>query len=158
MSDYTGPGVYEISPANALGKRVSAWGGATTSGTAVKLYSPAQAENLIWEIVAAGGERGDPETGNRQYHIIGVQSGLLLCAAQDGTDTDVTLSTRSVRHGSSRWEIIPAKNGYYQFASALNRNKWLAVRGQLNADGTPLMTYAKTDAPHFQFKLSKPNF
>ena len=36
----------------------------------------------MWEIVAAGGDRGNPEVGDRQYHIIGVDSGLMLCAAR----------------------------------------------------------------------------
>lgn len=43
--------------------------------------SSGQQENLIWGIVAAGGSNGVPEVGDREYHIIGVQSGLMLCAA-----------------------------------------------------------------------------
>lgn len=37
MSDYTGPGVYEMVPCNAPERRVSVWGGGSASGTAVKL-------------------------------------------------------------------------------------------------------------------------
>ncbi|KAM4060616.1 ricin-type beta-trefoil lectin domain-like domain-containing protein [Hirsutella rhossiliensis] len=158
MSDYTGPGVYEFYPANALGRRMSVWGGGATVGTAVKLYAAGKTENLAWEIVAAGGDKGDPEVGDRQYHIVGVQSGLMLCAAENGSDSECTISTRPVRHGSCRWKMIPAKNGYYYFASVLNPDKWLAVRGGQDADGAPLMTWAKTEVSHFQFKLKKPDY
>lgn len=38
-------------------------------------------ENGKWEIVAAGGTKGEPEIGDREYHIIAVDAGLMMCAA-----------------------------------------------------------------------------
>ncbi|KNG45543.1 hypothetical protein DDE82_008313 [Stemphylium lycopersici] len=38
MSDYTGPGNYEILPFDAQNMSLNVWGGATTAGTAIKLY------------------------------------------------------------------------------------------------------------------------
>lgn len=37
MSDYTGPGNYEILPFDAQNMSLNVWGGATTAGTAIKL-------------------------------------------------------------------------------------------------------------------------
>jgi len=37
MSDYSGPGVYEIIPKHAQDMSLNVWGGASTSGTSVKL-------------------------------------------------------------------------------------------------------------------------
>lgn len=37
MSDYTGPGIYEILPKYVPEMSVNVWGGATTAGTSVKL-------------------------------------------------------------------------------------------------------------------------
>jgi hypothetical protein len=32
----------------------------------------------VWEIAAAGGTNGQPESGDRQYHILSVSSGLYV--------------------------------------------------------------------------------
>jgi len=37
MSDYTGPGIYEILPNNAPDKSLNVWGGGTATGTPIKL-------------------------------------------------------------------------------------------------------------------------
>ncbi|KAM0270841.1 hypothetical protein ACHAQH_009322 [Verticillium albo-atrum] len=156
MSDYSGPGIYDIIACNAPTRRVSVWGGGSTVGSDVKLYHASQGQNMVWEIVAAGGTEGNPEMGDRQYHIIGVESGLMLCAAENGSDSQCKISTRNVRHGSCRWKMIPCGDGSYFFASVLNESKHLAVSGGSDTDGAMLMTYAKTDASHFKFKLKKP--
>lgn len=47
---------------------------------------------------------------------------------------------------------------FKSFANVLNTDKWLAVRGHQDADGTPLMTYTKSKEPQFEFKLTKPGY
>ncbi|KAG9001001.1 hypothetical protein FRB94_005025 [Tulasnella sp. JGI-2019a] len=55
---------------------MDAWG---WTGPAVKLCENyRKMENQIWEIVAASGDFGDSEVGERQYHILAVNSGLML--------------------------------------------------------------------------------
>jgi hypothetical protein len=34
--------------------------------------------NTVWEIAAAGGTNGQPESGDREYHILSVSSGLYV--------------------------------------------------------------------------------
>jgi len=161
MSEYTGPGVYELIPGNAPTKAVGV-SGESSIGAAVKL-SPAtpQSDNVLWEIVAAGGTNGepvvgDPEVGDRQYHILAAGSGLMLCAAEDGSKSNCLISTRSVRHPSCRWKMVPLQNGKYNFQNALGANSWLAVKGAATADGSDVMTWTKEENPHFQFTLKRP--
>lgn len=58
----------------------------------------------------------------------------------------------------NRPRIYANNVSYFSFASVLNTDKWLAVRGGQDADGAALMTYDKAEAPHFQFKLKLPNY
>lgn len=44
------------------------------------------------------------------------------------------------------------------FASCLNTDKYLAVSGAQDKDGAEVMTYAKSTASHFQFKLKTPMY
>lgn len=60
------------------------------------------AENTHFAIVAAGGTRGNPEKGDREYHIIAVNSGLYVSASgklQPSSKNIVYLS-RQERQGS----------------------------------------------------------
>ncbi|KAG9008184.1 hypothetical protein FRB93_006752, partial [Tulasnella sp. JGI-2019a] len=86
-------------------------------------------ENQIWEIVAASGDFGDSEVGERQYHILAVNSGLMLCAPDNVSRGLCTVGSRSVRHPSTRWKIVSAGNGAFYIISAGSANLALNVNG-----------------------------
>jgi hypothetical protein len=84
----------------------------------------------VWEIAAAGGTNGQPETGNREYHILSVSCGLyvtclgesvLLWYTHDevtrlflaSNSAVVTGEIKSCLDPSVRYQIRPAGNGAY---------------------------------------------
>ncbi|KAF1364079.1 hypothetical protein EJ07DRAFT_162590 [Lizonia empirigonia] len=152
MSDYTGPGVYEILPKHAPEMSVNIWGGSTAAGTALKLYQRTpSAENTHFAIVAAGGTNGKPEKGDREYHIIAVNSGLYV--SSNGT-MKVTAELRSPLDGSIRWKFAPAGDGSFYITNVYS-NKQLNVRGAGKESGTDIITYdfTNTDNAKFFFKV-----
>ncbi|PSN71219.1 hypothetical protein BS50DRAFT_487014 [Corynespora cassiicola Philippines] len=144
MSDYSGPGVYEIVPFHANGMSLNVWGGGKSAGTQVKLYqrSP-NSQNAQFEIVAAGGTQAHPENGDREYHIIAVHSGLYIAA-------NVTTELRSPLDASIRWKLTRVGNGAFYNAGA---KKQLNVRGAGKDAGTELITYDFAEASNSQFFL-----
>ncbi|KAI1546886.1 agglutinin ssa-like protein [Pyrenophora tritici-repentis] len=135
MSDYSGPGLYEIIPQHAQKMSVNVWGGATTAGTEVKLYDRTPtAKNTHFEIVAAGGTSAKPEIGDREYHIIAGNSGLYL--ACDDADK-ITVQLRAPLDASIRWKLAHVGNG----AFCVNGKKQLNVRGAGKENGTEMIMY-----------------
>ncbi|KAG9023859.1 hypothetical protein FRB95_012391, partial [Tulasnella sp. JGI-2019a] len=127
MSDFSGPCVYMFIPTHAREMCMDAWG---WTGPAVKLCENyRKMENQIWEIVAASGDFGDSEVGERQYHILAVNSGLMLCAPDNVSRGLCTVGSRSVRHPSTRWKIVSAGNGAFYIISAGSANLALNVNG-----------------------------
>ncbi|CAE7033608.1 hypothetical protein P3342_007107 [Pyrenophora teres f. teres] len=138
MSDYSGPGLYEIIPQHAQKMSLNVWGGATTAGTAVKLYDRTpSAKNTHFEIVAAGGSSAKPEIGDREYHIIAGNSGLYLAYDDAGK---VTVQLRAPLDTSIRWKLAYAGNGAFCINS-VNGKKQLNVRGGGKENGTEVITY-----------------
>ena len=154
MSDYTGPGMYEIIPYNAQNMSLNVWGGATKAGTQVKLYerSP-KAQNTQFEFVAAGGEKAKPENGAREYHIIGANTGLYLAMNDSG---NITMELRPPLDLSIRWRISHAGNGAFYINSADTKKAvQLNVRGAGKTSGTELITYQYATAENVWFILKK---
>lgn len=86
--------------------------------------------NTVWEIAAAGGKNGQPESGDREYHILSVSSGLYVTCSGESvllwyTHDEVTrpfLETKaavvtgeikSCLDPSVRYKLQPAGNGAY---------------------------------------------
>ncbi|KAF2627068.1 hypothetical protein BU25DRAFT_393664 [Macroventuria anomochaeta] len=150
MSDYTGPGIYEILPKHAQDMSLNVWAGANTAGTQVKLYSRTPgARNSQFAIVAAGGTQGKPEKGDREYHIIAVNSGLYV-ASNDAIQ--VTTELRSPLEASIRWKLQHAGNGAFYINSVVT-GKQLNVRGGGKESGTEIITYPPTEGANSQFLL-----
>ncbi|KAG9000999.1 hypothetical protein FRB94_005023 [Tulasnella sp. JGI-2019a] len=154
MSDFTGPGVYMVIPTHARDMCVDAWG-----RKHVKIYDNARCqENQIWEIVAAGGDFGDPEVGDKQYHFLAVDSALVLCAPDNAAKGICSLGSRSVRHPSTRWKIVSAGGGAFYIVSAAGANLALNVTGGGRNRGDDLVVTTRAADSHFQFELKKPDF
>ena len=86
--------------------------------------------NTVWEIAAAGGTNGQPETGDREYHILSVSCGLYVTCSGESVllwythdevtrlflgpgGTYVTGQIKSCLDPSVRYKIQPAGNGAY---------------------------------------------
>ncbi|KAF1923731.1 uncharacterized protein M421DRAFT_74449 [Didymella exigua CBS 183.55] len=142
MSDYSGPGTYTIHPKHAPNMSLDVWGGATSAGTPLKLYERVPgAKNHQFAIVAAGGTQGKPETGDREYLIIAVNSGLY-----------VTTELRSPLDPSIRWKLRHTGNGCF-YIDNVGTAKQLNVRGSGQGNGTEIITYAPFEAENSQFLL-----
>ncbi|KAL7778163.1 hypothetical protein CFE70_004839 [Pyrenophora teres f. teres 0-1] len=83
MSDYSGPGLYEIIPQHAQKMSLNVW---------------------------AGGSSAKPEIGDREYHIIAGNSGLYLAYDDAGK---VTVQLRAPLDTSIRWKLAYAGNGAF---------------------------------------------
>ncbi|CAN9203465.1 unnamed protein product [Alternaria alternata] len=154
MSDYTGPGMYEILPKHAPEMSLNVWGGATTAGTPIKLYPRTkQANNTHFEIVSAGGYYAQPEKGNREYHIICANSGLYLCMNDSGGK--ITQEIRPPLDNAVRWNIAYAGNGTFYINNVNGQKRQqINVRGAGKESGTEVISYAITDgAENAQFIL-----
>ncbi|KAG9001536.1 hypothetical protein FRB94_004687 [Tulasnella sp. JGI-2019a] len=161
MSNFSGPGVYMVIPTNAKEMCLDVWGGGSNPGAPVRLdYNGMDRENQIWEVVAAGGDRGCPEVGvqDRQYHLLAVNSGLMLCAPVEGEMTGCVVATRSVRDPSTRWKISPAGNEAYYITSMAGTNLALSVQAGRRGRGEDLVVSPKVAQPYFQFELKTPPF
>ncbi|RMZ70335.1 agglutinin ssa [Pyrenophora seminiperda CCB06] len=140
MSDYTGPGLYEILPIYAQTMSLNVWGNEKTAGTAVKLYNrTADAKNTHWEIVAAGGVNAKPESGDREYHIIAANSGLYL-AMNTRENSGVTVELRAPLDPTIRWKLAYCRNGAFCINN-VNNQKQLNVNGGAKAVGTEIISY-----------------
>ncbi|EUC33404.1 hypothetical protein COCVIDRAFT_91994 [Bipolaris victoriae FI3] len=146
MSDYTGPGIYTISPFHAPEMELDIWKGEKKEGTQVKLYKKVpNASNHQFQIVCAGGVGGNPEKGDREYFIIPVNSGLYMTA-------HVTTQLLPPKDSSIRWKLAHAGNGAY-YINHVDGKKQLNVRGGAKEEGTELITYQMATAPNCQFIL-----
>ncbi|KAL1792889.1 hypothetical protein ACET3X_009396 [Alternaria dauci] len=154
MSDYTGPGMYEILPKHAPEMSLNVWGGATKAGTPIKLYQRTTgANNTHFEIVSAGGTSAMSEKGDREYHIICANSGLYLCMNDEGGK--ITSEIRPPLDTAIRWKIAYTGNGAYAINNASSKAKQqLNVRGSGKDSGTEVISYTITDnAANAQFIL-----
>ncbi|KAJ8112548.1 hypothetical protein OPT61_g5109 [Boeremia exigua] len=150
MSDYSGPGIYEIVPVSAPGMNLNVWGGAQTPGTQLKLYPrTSSGRNTQFAIVASGGTQGKPEKGDREYLLIAVNSGLYIASNDDAL---VTTELRSPTDGTIRWRLQHAGNGAFYINNA-GTGKQLNVRGGAKETGTEIIVYSPTEAGNSQFFL-----
>ncbi|CAN9481835.1 unnamed protein product [Alternaria alternata] len=145
MSDYTGPGMYEILPKHAPEMSLNVWG-ATSPRTK-------EAKNTHFEIVSAGGYNAQPEKGDREYHIICANSGLYLCMNDSGGK--ITQEIRPPLDNAVRWKIAHTGNGTYTINNADGQKKQqLNVNGEGKDSGTDVISYAITNgAANAQFIL-----
>ncbi|KAI4948940.1 hypothetical protein J4E91_005402 [Alternaria rosae] len=152
MSDYTGPGLYEIIPKYVPSMSLNVWGAATTAGTQVKLYPRTKsANNTHFEIVAAGGIDGKAEKGDREYHIIAGNSGLYLTSA--GPSQVIKTELRKPLDSSIRWKIVHCGNGAYRINNVDGKTQ-LNVSQVGKTSGTDLIGYQFSDgAENTEFLL-----
>ncbi|CAN9381618.1 unnamed protein product [Alternaria alternata] len=154
MSDYTGPGMYEILPKHAPEMSLNVWSAGKTAGTPIKLYPrTTKANNTHFEIVSAGGNRARPEQGDREYHIICANSGLYLCMNDAGGK--ITSEIRPPLDTAIRWNIAHTGNGTFAINNVDGKMKQqLNVRGAGKESGTEVIAYGITDnAENAQFIL-----
>ncbi|KAG9001526.1 hypothetical protein FRB94_004677 [Tulasnella sp. JGI-2019a] len=159
MSNYTGPGIYMIIPMHSKEMCLDIWCGSTDPGTPVKLYNNGNSGGLnqTFEIVAAGGKGGNPEVGDREYHILGVNSGLMLCAPDNGSTEVCVMASRPVKNLSTRWTLVPLENGAFNIINAHASNAALSVRGGGRGSGTDLMIAPRSAGVLYQqFELKRP--
>ncbi|KAF2137334.1 uncharacterized protein K452DRAFT_321883 [Aplosporella prunicola CBS 121167] len=156
MSDYTGPGIYEIVPRIATNKALNVWGGGNKAGTPVRLYPsrPTQ-ENAKFEIVLAGGSSGDHEVGPRHYHILSYNSGLYLTApSSQGQGKQVVMNIGPVADESLRWKLLPAGDGAFNVVSAKG-DLHLNVEGSNTQDGANVIVWPRESFPNSQFYIKR---
>ncbi|KAG9022413.1 hypothetical protein FRB95_014818 [Tulasnella sp. JGI-2019a] len=160
MSDFSGPGAYMLFPLHAAGQCLDVSRRSTASGTKVILHSPngPGLEHQLWEIVGAGGNAGDSEVGDNQYHLLAAHSGRMLCAPENGLPGTCMTASRSIRHSSTRWKIAPAGKGAFYIMSVGGANLALAIDQGKKNPGSDLVVTTKVEAAHFQFELKLPNF
>ncbi|KAJ9650276.1 hypothetical protein H2198_010411 [Neophaeococcomyces mojaviensis] len=151
MSDYTGPGLYEIVPVVAQDKNLNVWTGTKDQGAQIKLYrrNPST-ENAQFEIVSAGGAWAQPEKGDREYHILVVHSGLYVTAGDE--PGVITQELRSPLDGKVRWKIVGTGDGSYQINN-VNGKVQFNVRGSGTSEGTELINYHLENGNNTKFLL-----
>jgi len=152
MSDYTGPGTYTIIPMNARDKSLNLWGGGNSKpGTQIKLYpKDPVSNNTVWEIAAAGGKNGQPESGDREYHILSVSSGLYVTCSETKAAV-VTGEIKSCLDPSVRYKLQPAGNGAY-YINCVNGEQ-LNVKGGASTTGTDIISWSAETGANAQFIL-----
>jgi hypothetical protein len=87
-------------------------------------------DNTVWEIVAAGGAKGQPQAGEPEYHILSISSGLYVVTSSKSVllwythdevtrlflapyGTIVTGDRKTPTDPSVRYKIRAAGNGAY---------------------------------------------
>ncbi|KAI4666530.1 uncharacterized protein J4E79_002569 [Alternaria viburni] len=153
MSDYTGPGLYEILPRYAPEMSLNVWGAATKEGTQVKLYQRTKsANNTHFEIVAAGGTDAKPEKGDREYHIIAACSGLYLTSAGPKAGY-IKTELRKPLDSTIRWKIVHCGNGSYRINNVDGKTQ-LNVAGGGKTSGTDMIGWQFSDgSENTEFRL-----
>ncbi|KAJ5678565.1 uncharacterized protein N7477_004198 [Penicillium maclennaniae] len=151
MSDYTGPGLYQLLAAHAPNLAAAIEGESSTSGSRVMGWDKSSGgDHLKWVIAAAG---------NDEYFVLNYGSGLYMCTSADGKlGGQIVGNLIGAKSKLARWKIIPTNNGSgaYYLESVDQPDQCLAFNKEGTSNGTLVVQWSKSAQKNCQVFIRTP--